>query len=93
MLGSSALRLLKLLGALLRQTPPLRKTSTGNRLLPESRATMISDGDLYTLAIALGCVSAVLIVVYHFIEVNAGAISRYEQELAQEASKPPKAAR
>jgi len=54
---------------------------------------MISDGDLYTLAIALGCVSAVLIVVYHFIEVNAGAISRYEQELAQEASKPPKAAR
>ncbi|CAI4212530.1 unnamed protein product [Parascedosporium putredinis] len=76
-----------------RLTGSIDVTPQHNRLLTESRATMISDGDLYTLAIALGCVSAVLIVVYHFIEVNAGAISRYEQELAQEASKPPKAAR
>lgn len=34
-------------------------------------ATMISDGDLYTLAIFLGSASMVLIVVYHYFEVNA----------------------
>jgi hypothetical protein len=32
---------------------------------------MISDGDLYTLAIFLGSASMVLIVVYHYFEVNA----------------------
>ena len=31
---------------------------------------MISDADLYSIAIVLGCVSALLIVLYHFIEVN-----------------------
>ncbi|KAI1456158.1 hypothetical protein F4805DRAFT_433341 [Annulohypoxylon moriforme] len=33
---------------------------------------MISDDDLYTLAIFLGSVAVVLIVVYHFFEVNSG---------------------
>lgn len=32
---------------------------------------MISDSDLYSLAIFLGCVSMLLIVMYHFLEVNA----------------------
>ncbi|KAK3989786.1 hypothetical protein QBC44DRAFT_369596 [Cladorrhinum sp. PSN332] len=33
---------------------------------------MITDGGLYTLAISLGSAAAFLIVVYHFLEVNAG---------------------
>lgn len=32
---------------------------------------MISDGDLYRLAIFLGTTSMILIVVYHFLEINA----------------------
>ncbi|KAI0479200.1 Oligosaccaryltransferase-domain-containing protein [Xylariaceae sp. FL0804] len=32
---------------------------------------MISDDDLYKLAIFLGSVSMVLIVIYHFFEVNS----------------------
>lgn len=32
---------------------------------------MISDGDLYRLAIFFGISSMVLIVLYHFLEVNA----------------------
>ncbi|KAH6604873.1 hypothetical protein Trco_006580 [Trichoderma cornu-damae] len=32
---------------------------------------MISDDELYKLAIFLGSISMVLIVVYHFLEVNA----------------------
>jgi oligosaccharyl transferase complex subunit OST4 len=32
---------------------------------------MISDGDLYRLAIFLGTTAMVLIVAYHFLEVNA----------------------
>ncbi|CAG9979284.1 unnamed protein product [Clonostachys byssicola] len=43
--------------------------STEDRFQPT--ATMISDGDLYTLAIFLGSASMVLIVVYHYFEVNA----------------------
>ncbi|KAK4162225.1 hypothetical protein QBC43DRAFT_291102 [Cladorrhinum sp. PSN259] len=33
---------------------------------------MITDGGLYNLAISLGSAAAFLIVVYHFLEVNAG---------------------
>ncbi|KAI0854002.1 Oligosaccaryltransferase-domain-containing protein [Daldinia vernicosa] len=39
---------------------------------------MISDDDLYTLAIFLGSTAMVLIVLYHFFEVNSqedGALS------------------
>lgn len=32
---------------------------------------MISDDDLYRLAIVLGAVAMVLIVLYHFLEVNS----------------------
>ncbi len=32
---------------------------------------MISDNDLYSLAVFLGSASMVLIVVYHYFEVNA----------------------
>ena len=32
---------------------------------------MISDNDLYTLAIFLGSLSMLLIVLYHFLEVNS----------------------
>ncbi|EHK26725.1 uncharacterized protein TRIVIDRAFT_50011 [Trichoderma virens Gv29-8] len=32
---------------------------------------MISDDELYKLAIFLGSISMVLIVVYHFLEVNS----------------------
>uniref|UniRef100_A0A0B7KBB0 Dolichyl-diphosphooligosaccharide--protein glycosyltransferase subunit 4 n=1 Tax=Bionectria ochroleuca TaxID=29856 RepID=A0A0B7KBB0_BIOOC len=42
-----------------------------NRGPIQPTATMISDGDLYTLAIFLGSASMVLIVVYHYFEVNA----------------------
>jgi len=43
---------------------------------------MISDDDLYKLAIFLGSVAMILIVVYHFFEVNS-----------QENALPPKAAK
>ncbi|KAK4458814.1 hypothetical protein QBC42DRAFT_233118 [Cladorrhinum samala] len=33
---------------------------------------MITDEGLYNLAISLGSAAAFLIVVYHFLEVNAG---------------------
>ncbi|KAL7932296.1 Oligosaccaryltransferase domain-containing protein [Trichoderma chlorosporum] len=36
-----------------------------------SAFTMISDDELYRLAIFLGSISMVLIVVYHFLEVNS----------------------
>ncbi|PQK14012.1 hypothetical protein BB8028_0004g09430 [Beauveria bassiana] len=32
---------------------------------------MISDNDLYTLAIFLGSAAMLLIIVYHFLEVNS----------------------
>ncbi len=32
---------------------------------------MISDNDLYSIAIFLGSISMLLIVLYHFLEVNA----------------------
>ena len=34
-------------------------------------ASMISDNELYSLAIFLGSLSMLLIVLYHFLEVNA----------------------
>lgn len=42
---------------------------------------MISDNDLYSLAVFLGCIAMLLIVLYHFLEVNAKA------EPSQEGSK------
>ncbi|KAI0181506.1 Oligosaccaryltransferase-domain-containing protein [Hypoxylon sp. FL1284] len=44
---------------------------------------MISDDDLYRLAIFLGSAAMVLIVLYHFFEVN----SREDSSLAEKASR------
>lgn len=45
---------------------------------------MISDDDLYTLAIFLGSLAMLLIVLYHFLEVNA--ISDGAQQSEEKAS-------
>ena len=39
--------------------------------LPVPIANMITDGQLYQLAIFFGVAAMLLIVVYHFLEVNA----------------------
>ncbi|KAK6955087.1 hypothetical protein Daesc_002717 [Daldinia eschscholtzii] len=44
---------------------------------------MISDDDLYTLAIFLGSVAMILIVLYHFFEVN----SQEDSALSEKAAK------
>ncbi|KAI4103367.1 MAG: hypothetical protein LQ339_004289 [Xanthoria mediterranea] len=52
---------------------------------------MITDDQLYSLAIFLGCMSMLLIVLYHFLEVNA----KEEKEEAKDtspANKTPAAA-
>jgi oligosaccharyl transferase complex subunit OST4 len=41
---------------------------------------MISDDDLYRLAIFLGSASMVLIVLYHFFEVNSGTAVKVSNE-------------
>ena len=43
----------------------------GPRLTSSSIPTMISDNDLYSLAIFLGSLAMLLIVLYHFLQVNA----------------------
>ncbi|KAI9841801.1 MAG: hypothetical protein M1837_000395 [Sclerophora amabilis] len=43
---------------------------------------MISDNDLYTLAIFLGSLSMLLIVLYHFLEVNAKHEPAPEEKVA-----------
>ncbi|KAI1210280.1 Oligosaccaryltransferase-domain-containing protein [Annulohypoxylon truncatum] len=52
---------------------------------------MISDDDLYTLALFLGSVAVVLIVLYHFFEVNSR-----EDEVpitTEKGAKPPGASK
>lgn len=49
---------------------------------PHRTDTMISDADLYSIAIFLGCVSVIFIVLYHFIEVNANKVAGSEKETA-----------
>ena len=46
---------------------------------------MISDADLYSIAIFLGCASVIFIVLYHFIEVNASKVLNSEKETAAQA--------
>lgn len=48
---------------------------------------MISDDDLYTLAIFLGSLAMLLIVLYHFLEVNAKDDDRPAQSDEKVASK------
>lgn len=50
---------------------------------------MISDDDLYRLAIFLGSTSMVLIVLYHFLEVNATPEAKEVQEVPGTANKKP----
>ncbi|GAB7350713.1 hypothetical protein MBLNU459_g1269t1 [Dothideomycetes sp. NU459] len=55
---------------------PAKKTATTPPASPRpagADAAMISDASLYSLAIFLGSVSMLLIVLYHFLEVNAAA--------------------
>lgn len=61
-----------------------------NQIRQSSRTivNMISDGDLYTLAVFLGSVSMVLIVLYHYFEVNA---SDKVQEAPQQGASEKKA--
>lgn len=54
--------------------PPLPRTCPSLYILLvliELPATMISDSDLYRLAIFLGSCSMMMVVLYHFLEVNA----------------------
>lgn len=53
-----------------------------NHGLPHRADTMISDADLYSIAIFLGCASVIFIVLYHFIEVNASKVVNSEKETA-----------
>ena len=46
---------------------------------------MISDSDLYRLAIVLGSLAMILIVVYHFLEVNS--VHETEEEIKAERTK------
>jgi oligosaccharyl transferase complex subunit OST4 len=44
---------------------------------------MISDGELYSLAVFLGSTAMVLIVLYHFLEVNAPDAASEKTALGQ----------
>lgn len=48
---------------------------------------MISDNDLYRLAIFLGSAAMVLIIFYHYVEVNT------EEEKPEKAVRPAKSAK
>ncbi|KAL8705207.1 MAG: hypothetical protein Q9201_001663 [Fulgogasparrea decipioides] len=51
--------------------PKLLKSPKTSHSTPALPAAMISDNDLYSLAVFLGSLSVLLIVLYHFLEVNA----------------------
>ncbi|ODA82042.1 hypothetical protein RJ55_00547 [Drechmeria coniospora] len=62
---------------------PIHSTSSGSavftyasefpdiEIVEPTTAAMISDGDLFSLAIFFGSASMILIVLYHFLEINA----------------------
>jgi hypothetical protein len=52
---------------------------------------MISDDDLYRLAIFLGSVAMILIVVYHFFEVNSQEDGALVQKAARATPAQPTA--
>ncbi len=60
-----------LIRLLLIPSQALNSPSTSNFDDYTAPSIMISDDDLYTLAIFLGCLAMLLIVLYHFLEVNA----------------------
>lgn len=56
---------------------------------------MISDNDLYRLAIFLGSAAMILIVVYHFLEVNAvedteAEVKARNAEISERAASVPR---
>lgn len=51
---------------------------------------MISDGDLYRLAIFLGSCAMMMIVLYHFLDVNARDETETETVNTTNAAKPAK---
>lgn len=51
--------------------------------IPNAWPKMITDNQLYTLAIFLGSASMLLIVLYHFLEVNS------EDHVPEEKSRAP----
>ncbi|KAL0470692.1 Oligosaccaryltransferase domain-containing protein [Neurospora intermedia] len=56
--------------------------------------TMISDAELYRLAIVLGCAAMVLIVLHHFLETNAEDLETdvvQEKKATKVAAAPTKA--
>ncbi|CCC07474.1 hypothetical protein SMACR_02478 [Sordaria macrospora] len=56
--------------------------------------TMISDAELYRLAIVLGCSAMILIVLHSFLEANAGDLETdigKEKKVAKVAAVPAKA--
>lgn len=55
---------------------------------------MISDNELYSLAIFLGSLAMLLIVLYHFLEINAveGAPAGLEKEKGTKAASRPRSA-
>ncbi|GAW25948.1 putative dolichyl-diphosphooligosaccharide--protein glycosyltransferase subunit OST4 [Rosellinia necatrix] len=53
---------------------------------------MISDDDLYRLAIFLGSVAMILIVLYHFFEVNSQESSALPEKASRTTSAQPAAA-
>jgi oligosaccharyl transferase complex subunit OST4 len=51
---------------------------------------MITDEQLYKLALFLGTAAMLLIVLYHFLEVNSRESKQAEQVAAAEKKKPAK---
>ncbi|KAJ5388825.1 hypothetical protein N7509_011366 [Penicillium cosmopolitanum] len=49
---------------------------------------MISDGDLYRLAIFLGSCAMMMIVLYHFLDVNASDEEPTDTTTTKSSSKP-----
>ncbi|KAK3397306.1 Oligosaccaryltransferase-domain-containing protein [Sordaria brevicollis] len=65
-----------------------------NFLFPND-GTMITDGELYRIAIVLGCAAMVLIVLHHFLETNAEDLAEsdalHDKKSAKVAAAPSKA--
>jgi len=51
---------------------------------PPQASTMISDASLYSLAVFLGSAAMLLIVLYHFLEINAKEDSKVATPLSSD---------
>ncbi len=52
---------------------------------------MISDDDLYRISLFLGCSAMILIVLYHYIDINVRDGDAVDQKVVEEAVAPPAA--